>query len=528
MNSIVIVGGGISGLSTAYYLSKLSKLNRSIGKVILIESSNRFGGWVQTLKNENNGALHEYGPRSLRKAGLAGENTLQLMNELGLGDQVLVKSSRKDSESASKLQRYVASNDELISLKIPPKTIFEAFFKQKPLNKALVKYLIHDWKTSKLDLSTVSLENLGEEKKIIERNEKILNEKLNDISIYEFIKLRLGEDLAYWLIDPLLRGISSGDARTLSIRSMFSDMFKMEREFDGIIRGMIAKSKASSKTNSVNAENTKENLDKNLQTIDDSSIWSFKNGMEQIPRSLVEFLSNDKNVELRTNSRLLNFKINDDKKLSLTIQADEKSYEIKADHVFFSINASDLVNLVPKEEKLETFKSTLETIRSASVATINLEFNRKDIVDKNPGFGFLTPSHVNSSILGVVFDSCVFPELNKSNDVTRLSVMCGGDWYNELCKSDGNLDESKMVEKSMKVLHKYLNLNEDPSFIKINNLKNCIPQYRVGHYLKLKVLDKEINEQDLRLSLIGSSYSGISLNDCIYNSKLKVENFLKS
>ena len=79
MQPVLIVGGGISGLSAAYYLSRLSKLqNKSIGKIILIESSNRFGGWVDTFRNAN-GVLHELGPRSLRKAGESGENTLQLV-----------------------------------------------------------------------------------------------------------------------------------------------------------------------------------------------------------------------------------------------------------------------------------------------------------------------------------------------------------------------------------------------------------------------------------------------------------------
>ena len=78
---LVVCGGGISGLSTAYYLSKLSKLNnKSIGKIILIESSNRFGGWINTIKNEKNGVLHEIGPRSLRKGGGSGENTLELVS----------------------------------------------------------------------------------------------------------------------------------------------------------------------------------------------------------------------------------------------------------------------------------------------------------------------------------------------------------------------------------------------------------------------------------------------------------------
>lgn len=80
MLPLVVVGGGVSGLSTAYYLSKLSKLaNRQIGKIVVLESSNRFGGWVDTVQNDRNGVLHELGPRSLRRAGKSGENTLQLV-----------------------------------------------------------------------------------------------------------------------------------------------------------------------------------------------------------------------------------------------------------------------------------------------------------------------------------------------------------------------------------------------------------------------------------------------------------------
>lgn len=80
MQPVLIVGGGISGLSAAYYLSRLSRLqNKSIGKIILIESTNRFGGWVDTFRNKN-GVLHELGPRSLRKTGQSkGETTLQLV-----------------------------------------------------------------------------------------------------------------------------------------------------------------------------------------------------------------------------------------------------------------------------------------------------------------------------------------------------------------------------------------------------------------------------------------------------------------
>lgn len=80
----------------------------------------------------------------------------------------------------------------------------------------------------------------------------------------------------------------------------------------------------------------------------------------------------------------------------------------------------------------------------------------------------------------------------------------------------------------MEILIEVLSVNNLANYNDHSPSQNCIPQYRVGHYLKLKLLDKEISEQQLKLSLIGSSYSGISLNDCILNGKLQAESYLKT
>ena len=79
-----ILGGGITGLSAAHYLSKFV----STEKIVLLEASNRLGGWINTSRHED-GILHEHGPRTIRPAGLAGANTLELAEELGLSDKII-------------------------------------------------------------------------------------------------------------------------------------------------------------------------------------------------------------------------------------------------------------------------------------------------------------------------------------------------------------------------------------------------------------------------------------------------------
>lgn len=93
--------------------------------------------------------------------------------------------------------------------------------------------------------------------------------------------------------DPLLRGISSGDSRRLSIRSMFEDMFNSERANNSVLKGLF--NKKNNKSNDIR----KFELNDKLKKIDSTTIWSFKDGMTQLPNELVNYLSNDENVELR-------------------------------------------------------------------------------------------------------------------------------------------------------------------------------------------------------------------------------------
>ena len=52
---VVICGGGISGLSAAYYASKfLSQMYRKGFQIILLEKSQHVGGWLKTNTEDGN------------------------------------------------------------------------------------------------------------------------------------------------------------------------------------------------------------------------------------------------------------------------------------------------------------------------------------------------------------------------------------------------------------------------------------------------------------------------------------------
>uniref|UniRef100_A0A4W2G9U8 Protoporphyrinogen oxidase n=1 Tax=Bos indicus x Bos taurus TaxID=30522 RepID=A0A4W2G9U8_BOBOX len=82
--TVVVLGGGISGLAASYYLSRAP----CPPKVVLVEGSERLGGWIRSVRGPD-GAIFELGPRGIRPAGALGARTLLLVSELGLDSEVL-------------------------------------------------------------------------------------------------------------------------------------------------------------------------------------------------------------------------------------------------------------------------------------------------------------------------------------------------------------------------------------------------------------------------------------------------------
>lgn len=98
--TVVVLGGGISGLAASYYLSRGS----CPPKVVLVEGSKRLGGWIRSIRGPD-GAIFELGPRGIRTAGVLGAQTLLLVSELGLDSEVLPV--RGDHPAAQKRFLYV-------------------------------------------------------------------------------------------------------------------------------------------------------------------------------------------------------------------------------------------------------------------------------------------------------------------------------------------------------------------------------------------------------------------------------------
>ncbi len=187
---VVIIGGGIAGLSAAYALGKE-------GEVTLLEKSARVGGWIDTL--EQAPFFFERGPRifPVRR----GQQLLKLAFELGLGDQLVPTASPAT-------RRYLAYRGKLHPVPTNPLALITS-----PLTKGLLpRLLFKEWR---------------------------IPPEMGDETLYQFAKRRLGVRSAELLFDPLAKGIFGGDARELSVEAVFPLLKRLERTSGSLVKGAL-------------------------------------------------------------------------------------------------------------------------------------------------------------------------------------------------------------------------------------------------------------------------------------------------
>ncbi len=192
MLDVIVIGGGISGLSSAWFLGKKGF------SVKLLEARNTAGG---TLRSERlDGFLIEAGPNS----------TLENNLELGELVQSIGVSSRLVEASPQAKNRYVVKHGRLIALPLSPSSFFSS-----PLfsSSAKRRVFLEPFKARAYQEETVA----------------------------QFVTRRLGKEFLDWVVDPFISGIYAGDPSRLSVRAAVPKIYALEERYGSLIRGMFAK-----------------------------------------------------------------------------------------------------------------------------------------------------------------------------------------------------------------------------------------------------------------------------------------------
>lgn len=116
--------------------------------------------------------------------------------------------------------------------------------------------------------------------------------------------------------------------------------------------------------------------------------------------------------------------------------------------------------------------------------------------------------------LGVVFDS--YSSVGQDSvSGTKVTVMLGGHWWDSF-RNDEYPTEDEGAAMALAILQRHLKIDAVPEKVLVGLQRDCIPQYEVGHEEKLKAADRVLQSDfNGRLSVAGSSYLGVGVNDCV-------------
>ncbi|MEH6943174.1 protoporphyrinogen oxidase [Bacillus sp. JJ722] len=228
MKTVMVIGGGITGLSTMYYLQKLKQDQNLDIKLILVEKSEKLGGKIATV---NQGEfMMETGADSMVANK---ENVMPFIEELKLTDEVVYNATGKS---------YIYLNNTL--MQVPEDTVFGI-----PTNMQ-----------SLMNSPLVSLKGKIEaHKDLITRNKTFTK----DSSIGEFLEAFLGKEYVENQIAPILSGVYSGKLEDLLISSTLPYLLEYKNKYGSIIRGLAKHHKPA-------------------PTANNKKFLSFKNGLSTI------------------------------------------------------------------------------------------------------------------------------------------------------------------------------------------------------------------------------------------------------
>src|SRR5580658_7391971 len=192
MSRVIVVGGGISGLSAAYDLARAGV------ECLVLEKQPRLGGVIQT--NSWEGCVLEGGPDSFISSK---PEALALIRELGLENEVIGSNDHQRTTYIVKHGRLVALPEGVMMI-VPTRVM------------PMVRSPLLGWGT-KIRMGLELLRRPpGKDRPSLDR------------SVAEFVTGHFGQETLDYLAEPLLSGIYGGDPSQLSVASVLPRFLQME------------------------------------------------------------------------------------------------------------------------------------------------------------------------------------------------------------------------------------------------------------------------------------------------------------
>lgn len=464
-SSIIIIGGGIAGLSAAYYAQKSAPDTH----IILLEAGDHWGGKIITdrIAFDDGDFIIEGGPDTFLATKPWG---VALCKELGLAN-------RLHGTNQYQKNTYVLQKNRLRPLP-------DGLAMMIPTNfQSILKSHLVSWPGKiRMGLDFLLPAQNGH----------------YDESLGHFISRRLGREAYENLIEPLMSGIYAGDGDKLSLQSTFPYLHDLESKYSSLARGAL-KMRQQMAAHGGKTQGSR------------SAFLTPTTGLAEIIEVLVDQLQN---ADLRLNSPVSKVTKNE----SCYFVEIETGEVLEADSVILATPAPVSGLLLSSFDP--ELAAVLSSISYASTATVTLSYKQNDVPRELDGYGYVIPRREGRRALACTWTSTKFP--HRAPDGYALIRVFVGRAGQE---TDIPWNDAGLLELAREELELTLGITAEPLVNRIFIWEEAMPQYNLGHPEKLAKIDTAL-EKYPGLALAGNGYRGIGIPDCIHSGELAVERLL--
>ncbi len=363
MKRVVILGGGIAGLTAAFRRT-------SAGETVVLEAHSAPGGSVRTVRAD--GFVVEGGPSTLRTSEAAD----RLIADLGLGPRVV--------QADPKAPRWIVRNGAPRAVVPGPGALFNKVFsfggKLRLLKEPFVPGRPAD---------------------------------LEDESVASFFARRFGPEAARYGAGPMVSGVYAGDPDAVSMRSAFPKLWDAEGAAGSVIRGFLRKGKKedAARPSGGGAPASARHRARTL---------TFDTGLYLLIETLQRRLSERPGCRVETSSPAATIEGPHAAGPRWTVRlADGRSWD--ADVLVSTLEAPVVAHLFG--DRLPRSNASLAKMKSSPVTVVALACPDGPASPK--GFGALVPRGEGIRSLGVLYPSSLFAGRAPAGSILTTSFLGG-------------------------------------------------------------------------------------------------------
>ncbi|MCI1280149.1 MAG: protoporphyrinogen oxidase [Nitrospira sp.] len=459
--SVVIIGGGISGLSTAFALQEQAAAADVALTCTILDAAPAWGGKIVTHRVGQ--LVMEAGPDSFLSQKPWG---MELCRRLGIADQLINTNPVEKKASVLRGGQLHELPEGLVTF---TPTQLGPFFRSGLL-------------------SWIDLARMGCDVLIPARRATV------DESLASFFRRRFGRHACERVMEPLMAGIYAGDAEQMSLRATFPRFYELEQAHGSVIRGMMAARRART-------QNAPGGRPRHTMFV------TLKNGLADLVAGLTAHIQQAGGM-LKAGVQVEALRVR-------SHQAGRWMYDIICTDGT-SLSAEALVLATPAYVSAELVRpltpmaaGLMDLIPYASTATISLIYPAEAVGNRLQGFGFVVPRIEGRDLIAATWTSLKWPHRAPPQDV---SVRCylGGVGREAILQRD---DEA-LVQCVREELASIVGLQATPHYVEVNRWNRAMPQYTIGHLDRLAQMEAALSRFG-GLAVTGAGYRGVGLPDCI-------------